>query len=100
MVILMYFYYFWYLIFLPSFACLSLPLCCTFCLSLAVKGIKRQHLVEIRALPNPPALVKVAIESICIMLGEQDLEWKSLRSIIMKENFISFIINFKTEDIT
>lgn len=69
-------------------------------LSSAVKGIKRQHLVEVRALPNPPALVKLAIESICLMLGEQDLDWKSLRSILMKENFISLIINYKTEEIS
>lgn len=71
-----------------------------FILSLAVKGIKRQHLVEVRALRDPPALVKLAIESICLMLGEQDFDWKSLRSIIMKDNFISLIINYKTEDVT
>ncbi len=66
----------------------------------AVKGIKKQHLVEIRALPNPPAPVKLALESTCTLLGEKDLDWKSLRSIIMKDNFIPTIVNFDTEAIT
>lgn len=66
----------------------------------AVKSIKKQHLVEVRTLNNPPAAVKLAVESICVLLGESDLEWKALRGIIMRENFISTIVNFKTDDIT
>lgn len=31
----------------------------------AVKSIKKQHLVEVKSLPNPPPVVKIAIESIC-----------------------------------
>ena len=67
---------------------------------LAVKGIKKQHLVEVRALPNPPPAVKLAIESTCALLGEKDLDWKSLRGLIMKDNFIPTIVNFNTEDMT
>lgn len=63
----------------------------------AVKGIKRQQLVEIRTLPSPPLAVKMAIESICDLLGEEDLDWKALRSVIMRENFISSIVNFDAE---
>ncbi|KAK3093975.1 hypothetical protein FSP39_022394 [Pinctada imbricata] len=66
----------------------------------AVKSIKKQHLVEVKSLPNPPVLVKMAIESICTLLGENDLEWKTLRSVIMRENFITTIINFTTDDIS
>ncbi|XP_074643936.1 cytoplasmic dynein 1 heavy chain 1-like isoform X2 [Tubulanus polymorphus] len=66
----------------------------------AVKSIKKQHLVEVRALGNPPTIIKVALESICTLLGEPDLDWKAMRSIIMKENFISTIVNFSTDDIT
>lgn len=70
------------------------------CFNLAVKSIKKQHLVEVKSLPNPPPVVKIAIESICTLLGETDLEWKSLRSIIMRENFISTIVHFTTDDIS
>ncbi|RUS77140.1 hypothetical protein EGW08_015096 [Elysia chlorotica] len=66
----------------------------------AVKSIKRQHLQEVRTLNNPPAAVKLAVESICVLLGEPELDWKALRSIIMRENFINTIVNFKTDDIT
>lgn len=42
----------------------------------AVKSIRKQHLVEIRSMANPPALVKLALESICLLLGESASDWK------------------------
>ena len=66
----------------------------------AVEGITKQHLVEIRSLGNPPAPVKLALEAICLLLGEATSDWKTIRSIIMRKNFISSIINFSTEDIS
>ena len=65
----------------------------------AVKGIKKQNLVEIRSMANPPSAVKMALESICMLLGENTVEWKAIRGIIVKENFISTIVNFNTEEI-
>lgn len=65
-----------------------------------MKGIKKQNLVEVKSLPNPPPAVKLAVEGISTLLGEKDLDWKSLRAIIMRENFISTILNFNTEDIS
>lgn len=66
----------------------------------AVKSIKKQHLVEVRSMANPPAIVKLALESICLLLGENASEWKSIRAVIMRENFINSIVsNFSTEDI-
>ncbi|EDO28787.1 predicted protein, partial [Nematostella vectensis] len=66
----------------------------------AVKGIKKQHLVELRTMGNPPATVKLALESICLLLGEQAADWKQIRAIIIKDNFIPTIVNFSTEDIS
>ncbi|KAL7038933.1 hypothetical protein ACKWTF_009751 [Chironomus riparius] len=67
----------------------------------AVKSIKKQHLVEVRSMANPPAIVKLALESICLLLGENASDWKSIRAVIMRENFINSIVsNFSTEDIT
>ena len=66
-----------------------------------MKSIKKQQLVEIRSMANPPAIVKVALESICLLLGETAPDWKSIRAVIMRENFISSIVsNFNTEDIS
>jgi len=66
----------------------------------AVKSIKKQHLVEIRSMGNPPTPVKLALESICLLLGENAQDWKAIRSVIVRENFISTIVNFVTDDIT
>lgn len=66
----------------------------------AVKSIKKQQLVEIRSMSNPPAVVKLALESICLLLGENANDWKSIRAVIMRDNFINTVVsNFNTEDI-
>lgn len=52
---------------------------------------------------NPPAIVKTTLESICLLLGEgtsSPADWKTIRSVIMRENFITTIVNFNTDDIT
>jgi len=66
----------------------------------AVKSIKKQHLVEVRSMANPPPLIKMALESVCTLLGEAVSDWKSIRAVTMKENFIPSIVNFNTDDIT
>ncbi|XP_029391323.1 cytoplasmic dynein 1 heavy chain 1-like [Mus pahari] len=49
---------------------------------------------------NPPAAVKLALESICLLLGESTTDWKQIRSIIMRENFIPTIVNFSAKEIS
>lgn len=49
---------------------------------------------------NPPSVVKMALESICTLLGEKGDTWKGIRSVVMKDNFISTIVNFETENVT
>lgn len=66
----------------------------------AVKSIKKQHLVELRTMANPPMLVRLALESICLFLGEETSDWKTIRYVIMKDNFIPSIVNYSTEDIS
>lgn len=66
--------------------------------SLAVSSIKRHHLVEVRAMTNPPAAVKLALESICLLLGEETNDWKKIRQVIIRDTFISSIVNFSSEE--
>jgi len=66
----------------------------------AVKSIKKQHLVEVRSMANPPSVVKLALESICLLLGEDAKDWKAIRQVTMKDNFINTIVNFNTDDIS
>lgn len=65
-----------------------------------MRSIKKQQLVEVRSMANPPSVVKMALESICTLLGEKGDTWKGIRSVVMKDNFISTIVNFETENIT
>uniref|UniRef100_H3C202 Dynein cytoplasmic 1 heavy chain 1 n=1 Tax=Tetraodon nigroviridis TaxID=99883 RepID=H3C202_TETNG len=66
----------------------------------AVSSIKRQHLVEVRTMTNPPAVVKLALESICLMLGEETSDWKKIRQVIIRDNFISSIVGFSSEEMS
>ena len=68
-------------------------------LFVAVKGIKKQHLAEVKSMINPPPAVKLALDSICLLLGENAPDWKAIRGIVVRDNFISTIVNFSTEDI-
>ncbi|KAF9072690.1 dynein [Rhodocollybia butyracea] len=54
----------------------------------AVNNIKRQHLQEVRAMANPPEAVKLAMESID--------SWRTIQSIIRRDDFIQRIVNFDT----
>lgn len=49
---------------------------------------------------NPPGPIKLALESICLLLNEAASDWKEIRQVIVKDGFISSIVNFTTEDIT
>lgn len=57
-------------------------------LMLAVKGIKKKDLVEIRTMSNPPPAVKMAVEAICLLLGENAQDWRAIRTNIMIKIFI------------
>jgi len=66
----------------------------------AVRSIKRQHLVEMRSMGNPPPAIRLALESVCLLLGHKVSDWKEIRGIVMKDTFIASIVNFQTDDIT
>lgn len=48
---------------------------------------------------NPPQAVKNTLEAICLLLGENSSDWKSIRGIIVKDDFISKIVALRTDDI-
>ncbi|SCV72617.1 BQ2448_4154 [Microbotryum intermedium] len=62
----------------------------------AVSNIKKQQLTEVRSMANPPEAVKLAMESVCTILGFQIDSWKTVQSIIRRDDFIASIVNFDT----
>lgn len=63
----------------------------------SVSNIKKQHLTEVRSMGNPPAPVKMAMESVCILLGHKIESWKNVQAILRKDDFIPSIVNFDTD---
>jgi dynein heavy chain 1, cytosolic len=49
---------------------------------------------------NPPTAVKLGLESICLLLNRETTDWKAIRAIIVKDDFINTILNFHTDNIT
>ncbi|EGV61784.1 hypothetical protein CANTEDRAFT_131278 [Yamadazyma tenuis ATCC 10573] len=62
-----------------------------------VQNIKKQHLTEIRSMANPPAAVKMAMESVCILIGYQVASWRDIQLAIRKDDFIPNIVNYNGE---
>lgn len=62
----------------------------------AVSNIKKQQLTEVRSMANPPEAVKLAMESVCTILGFKIDSWKTVQSIIRRDDFIASIVNFDT----
>ena len=62
----------------------------------AVSSIKRQQLQEVRTMANPPEAVKLAMESVCTILGHKIDSWRTVQGIIRRDDFILRIVNFDT----
>jgi len=63
----------------------------------SVSNIKKQHLTEVRSMQNPPEAVKLAMESVCSLLGNRVDGWKSVQAVIRKDDFIASIVNYDNE---
>ncbi|KAH6598857.1 hypothetical protein BASA50_003364 [Batrachochytrium salamandrivorans] len=66
----------------------------------SVSSIKKQHLTEIRSMGNPPSAVKMAMESVCILLGNKVDSWKTVQAVLRREDFISSIVNYETSSLS
>ncbi|KAF7346128.1 hypothetical protein MSAN_01839500 [Mycena sanguinolenta] len=60
----------------------------------AVRNIKPQHLLEVRSMANPPDAVKLALESVCTILGHQIDSWRTVQPILRRGDFKSGVLEF------
>lgn len=63
----------------------------------SVSNIKKQQLTEVRSMGSPPAGVKLALESVCVLLGHKVDSWKTIQSIVRRDDFIASIVNYDNE---
>ena len=47
----------------------------------AVKSLDKNAIVEIKAFPNPPALVVLVMEAVMLLFGEKK-DWNTVRSVL------------------
>ncbi len=66
----------------------------------SVRGIKKRDLDEVRALSRPPNNVKLTLECVAIMLGENKVEWSDVRKLLSKSDFIPSILNFDADKLS
>lgn len=66
----------------------------------SVSNIKKQHLTEVRSMSSPPPAVRLALESVCTLLGHKfdgipkaDV-WKAIQGIVRGDDFIASIVNY------
>ncbi|KAI1339525.1 dynein heavy chain, N-terminal region 1-domain-containing protein [Xylariaceae sp. FL0016] len=63
----------------------------------SVSNIKRQHLTEVRSMSSPPQGVRLAMESVCNLLGHKIADWKGVQAVVRKDDFIANIVGFDNE---
>ncbi|KAI0484690.1 dynein heavy chain, N-terminal region 1-domain-containing protein [Xylariaceae sp. FL0804] len=63
----------------------------------SVSNIKRQHLTEVRSMGNPPQGVRLAMESVCNLLGHKITDWKTVQAVVRRDDFIASIVSFDNE---
>lgn len=63
----------------------------------SVSNIKRQHLTEVRSMSSPPQGVRLALDSVCTLLGHKVADWKNIQAVVRRDDFIASIINFNNE---
>lgn len=68
----------------------------------AVRSIKKKNLDEIRAMANPPTLVKMTLEGVASLIGGtvKTWEWSEVRGLMRKDDFISTIVDYRTENLS
>lgn len=60
----------------------------------SVKGIKKKDLDEVRNLARPPVNVKLTLECVAIMLGENKTDWTDVKKLLASKDFIPSILEF------
>jgi dynein heavy chain 1 len=68
----------------------------------AVSSVKKTQLDEVRGFANPPVLVKLTMEAVCVVLGEKGAEipWEAVRKRIRTDGFLHDVVEFNTEKLT
>lgn len=71
----------------------------------AVGSIRKEYLEELRAMPNPPSAVRVALEGVLMVLDASNRKpdakytWANIRSRMRGSEFITAVVNFDSASV-
>lgn len=54
----------------------------------AVEGVGPKEINELKALANPPAVVKLVLESVLVLLGKPTKDWKAIKGEVTQADFL------------
>ncbi|KAL8271990.1 hypothetical protein Esti_004114 [Eimeria stiedai] len=63
----------------------------------AVTNIPKKSLDELKSMANPPAMAKLAVEAVAVLItdaGDKSVSWEDARKILKATDFITKILNF------
>ncbi|KAL8455832.1 hypothetical protein Emag_000406 [Eimeria magna] len=63
----------------------------------AVTNIPKKSLDELKSMANPPAMAKLAVEAVAVLItdaGDKPVSWEDARKILKATDFITKILNF------
>eukprot|EP01105_Mastigella_eilhardi_P022506 TRINITY_DN553_c0_g1_i1.p1 TRINITY_DN553_c0_g1~~TRINITY_DN553_c0_g1_i1.p1 ORF type:complete len:4613 (+),score=1400.71 TRINITY_DN553_c0_g1_i1:1522-13839(+) len=63
----------------------------------AVQLIQRKHLEEVKALANPPTLIKLTMECVVLVIHNKKVDWPTIRRMLTDTSFIPTVVNFDTK---
>ena len=66
----------------------------------AVKSIKTSQLDEMKAMLKPPEGVRLAMESVMILLGHGKMDWAEIRKVVVQKGFIESVLELDANKVT
>lgn len=65
----------------------------------ALNSLNKTDISEIKTFANPPELVQIVMESVCILLQAPDTKWATAKALLGDPKFLTRLINFDKDHI-
>ena len=65
----------------------------------ALGKINKGEIAEIKGFSNPPAVVVLVLEAVCILLGEKT-DWNSAKSVMMSIDFMERLLKYDKNNVS
>ncbi|TYZ60804.1 hypothetical protein PybrP1_004004 [[Pythium] brassicae (nom. inval.)] len=77
---------------------LHVPLACLEEANAALLLIEKRHIVEIKSFNNPPLLVHLVLDAVCVLFGAEPT-WENARRILSDANVVQHMLSFDKDNV-